>query len=333
MSFKDFNGILLVMKGFLKSTLFLFLVNVIVLAMSIAGGGLIYMVYCLCSNSIAGENIKLFNDVLFIKGMLVFTPFSLCISGIFLVFYIIRHKMHSGAIVAVYGILYAVSWLVLMPLTIVLEKEFNRQLNSQNPVECLSSGYFRTLSDDSVVYYSRANENGSYDGLKIQNGRAEFFSDCQIENNDEDFRDSLVKSDMAMGKVVSFFTEAYKKLCMHGKRAAGKNYLWWMTFSSLGLALLGCVCLRQVSSWRILNVSLVLVFYAGILYFNFLCYEGKLFVEAQTLFAKAVNGFPGNMFVFLCNVLVFAFLVVFGIVVYIHNKNKAVPFNSYTDDF
>ena len=101
-------------KASLLSSLRLVLYFICVSVLSCLVFGIIYMLYNLCENMVAGQSL-LFDMNLFLEGLFVVTPFVFMFGSLLMVLNLVRHPADSLAVMVVYGLISVCLWLLLIP--------------------------------------------------------------------------------------------------------------------------------------------------------------------------------------------------------------------------
>lgn len=270
---------------------------------------MLFMVYMLCTHVVSGQSITSFDSVLFVEGMLSSAPFVMLASAMFMILYMIRHPYTHWLPLTVYAVLYTVAWLLFIPAVFSLENHFDEQgIVSNVEYGHLSPDYFRN-SDGLVFYYSQVQKDNLANGVCIDltdsYGKVYSFSNVRLPGSNGDFIDSLVKSAVGMSPVMSAIMKCLENLADVARLSILGGYLRWITFATIGLALMSVVGLRRVSRWRLVNVAFVVAFSVFIFVFNVFCYTSSPISGAVSFMNGYLSKvFPmANPFAFLCNIV------------------------------
>lgn len=300
----------------MKASFFLpivFLVSCI--ALSVVGAAT-YVLYFDTSALIVGERVGFITFSLFLRGFFYSLPFCAVISCLFLIFYLIRHPAHPVISLIVYIIICSAVWLVIIPQSSKIKEKLDLVLEEDKVDNTLSSGYFRP-SDKGVSFYLK-------DSVLFLNFQSRNESDTQffIDKNpelrisEENIRDPLIKETIKLGTVVSFAFEVLSKVQMYSKEMQKEGLMSYLAFLSMGLAFMSLIGLKRASSWRLLNMSLILTMFVLILILNIkIIFPGnydfaKKLLEMeflQKIEIKKILPFILNGFIVLC-------FTVFGII-------------------
>ncbi len=303
----------------------------------------IYMICCDLTLLVAGEEFKYFCGDFFIRGMLVSLPLVASLVLGLLVLYGIRHRNHPVLSIISYCVLGAFTWLVLIPCSFSLTKKYENSGRKRYEVPFLSSGYFRPEAGG-VFYFSRVYDDGTADGIFIDltgiTGEKGSVVKYQKSIIDADFSvpfaDSLIRDSIKLPFIIVAPLSVYSIMMERGMTAWNNGYISWLVFVSFALALLSCICLKNISNWRLINGLAVLFGALVVCFFNAAYYKGYIFSRAASTFAAylagLVEGKAGIIHSFLTapdpllallNVISFVLLIVTGVVCWImYSRNE-----------
>ena len=308
-----------------QKALKLALIFVIQYFIATVAAGIIYMVYVLCTSYVAGDTFSTFNWELFVFGMFLSSFLVTLLNGMFLIFYLIRHPFSPVVSVITYVILSLVAWLVISPASCyMLLRQSSNMMGSRHEV-ILSPGYFRTV-DDAVVYYTAVTPENVGNGVIIAKNESEEqvfpFSQEHLSSSTGTFADSLIQSSI---DIPYFFVYALFGIRMMHRTAmecVSQGFFAWLSFASLGAALISLIGLRRVSSWRLVNVNFVLLFTILIISFNMFYYGSNFFDFAVNKFTTFFGDRIPNIFLVVCNLLICLIFSIIGIVVDVTHKEE-----------
>ena len=317
-------------KSPLITAINLILYYIVVMIVGTLGCAVIFTVYKLCTHLVAGQGLGIsFNAIYFKRGIFLFAPVIFMLSNALMVFYLIRHSSRSWLPLLVYVALYALSWLILVPIDFTLEKKFLEKpttINFQKSVTELSPGYFRTTGEDSasgdqIWYYSKVSELNVATGLCKNNDNIYTFNNLKLSSN-SDFSDPLIKKTVEMNSRISYIAKKALILLNLARAAFFAGTLQWINFLTIALALLSVAGLRHISSWRLVNVLMIICFALAVFTFNIECYTGTIFSLPQKFFTDLFGGLPFlvNPFVSICNVFLFIVFTSLGFIIDIRRK-------------
>lgn len=228
------------------------------------------MVYSMCQNLVAGQT-STFSVGLFVKGLLLSAPIIVELSGLFLIFYLIRHPSDSYLPLITYLILGVLAWFVIVPSLFKIQNAFVSSEALQEPRNKISAGYFRNI-EDHVVFFSRVTDEGVADGIVLDvgvDGKNLFtFKDAHTITREEGFQDSIISDSVSANFFMQHIINGITNLESLQALTIALGYLHWITVASLGLALLSIVGLRNISEWRLLDVLIVFIAYMLVLIIN-----------------------------------------------------------------
>lgn len=247
----------------------------------------LYMIYSACTVLIAGDALDIFSKGFFIKGFVSTLPVCIAISNILLALFLIRHPSDNILPLITYIFIGLLSWLVLLPLTNKLNLFVEEKFSDAQSVHSVSEKYFRK-QDDKIIYFTSINES-SADGVVIDlnahdNG-VYSFTDTPFLKTESDFSDSLIEETVSVPGYSKIFIRHALLLIRVGQDFLAKGYIAWLWFASFGLALISLLGLRRLSSWRLINVFLILFFAIVLFEFN-ASYYCELEFQKRILFME-----------------------------------------------
>ncbi|MBO4320083.1 MAG: hypothetical protein J5857_06395 [Treponema sp.] len=276
-----------------------------------------YSLYSLCTHMVAGAQVKIFNLNYFLEGVFIFSPAILILSGLLTCAYLIRHPPASAFPTIIYMIIYAVFWIILMPLNFKLADSYTISHGETSVSEVkLSDGFFRESSNGNVYYYTNVSDKNIVDGACIvtnDNQIVYSFTDIQLPQA-VDFSDPLIKKTVEMPKVLQVLSKWFNSFMTIARSSYSQGTLAWLCFASVGLALLSVVGLRQISKWRIIDLVLVIGVTAGILVLNILGYTNSFM---DPLKAKVDGIVPNvkNPLLVMINIIICIICLCIGIII------------------
>ena len=285
----------------------------------------LYMIYSLCQNLVAGQSLS-FDFNLFMEGLLILSPLVFIFGAMLMTLFFIRHPCHSVIPLVCYCLLYAVSWIFVIPCISRVNTDSYETYIEAKTRDMPSSGYFRR-NGDKVLYYSQVNEDdNTVSGLCIDSRLSESsvytFRSLKMSHKKTAFTDSLIQDSIAMPPSIDVTVQRLMELSVILRKCASRSFGYWLCFASMGLALLGVLGLRHVSQWRLVNALIVVLVTFGIIVGNILGYVnpimGNMEKSFNDVFAKIAIFKSlcavGNLFIMLCNLFIFIILLVIFIV-------------------
>ena len=293
----------------------------------------IYSLYSLCTNLVAGEKLPFFSLPYFMSGILIFLPFVLILSGLFMCFYLIRHPVKSGLPVLTYGALYMAAWIFLMPLNFnYLQKMVQGKATVEKSSQKLSEGYFRQGRSGNIFYYTDVTRDNLGDGVCIDMGSPDkevyTFSGVDLSSSKlsgDVFSDVLIQETVDMPKTMSVLAKWFSTFMNIAKTAFSGGFFSWLCFASISLALVSVVGLARLSRWRLKNALWVVIASLGIIVLNVLIYTNTFFEPVSAFLEGAVSKIPQvkNPLVVLVNFVIFILFIIIGLVSYGKFRKKA----------
>ena len=316
---------------------------------AIAGAG-IYMLSCDLALLVVGEKLVFFNGSFFIEGIFTVFPAVSAVSLGFTVFYGIRHREHHFFRLGAYVLLCVFTWLCLVPVCFNLQKSWeqkNREKKESQTIidKPLSAGFFRPEAGG-VFYFSRVEENGNATGLFIDlsgitgevGNTVRFFSSPVEDVFSGEYRDTLIRDAAKIPLVLAVPLKIYSVLQENARSAWNAGWFSWLSFLTFALALSSVIACQYASSWRLINVILVIfssgvvclinyAYYAEFIFKNLrLSWKGFFSPAAASPALPLDIAFPEVPFEPLLatiNLFIFALIFVAGILLYfIKYKNK-----------
>ena len=207
---------------------------------------------------VAGAQVQIFNLKFFLDGVFIFSPAILILSGVLTCAYLIRHPPTSAFPTIIYMIIYAVFWIILMPLNFKLADKFSLSQSQEtgSSVVKLSDGFFRETDEGYIYYYTNVSDKNVVEGACIapkDNQSVYSFTDIQLPAA-RDFSDPLIKKTVQMPEVLQVLSRWFNSFMVIARTSYTEGTLAWLCFASVGLALLSVVGLRQLSKWRLMNI-------------------------------------------------------------------------------
>lgn len=190
----------------LQNILKLILAYILIVLVGTSACAVLYMIYTACSSIVAGEGLSALSFSLFLGGVILVGPVTLMLGGVFMCFYIIRHRLHKAVYISIYFVLGLVSWLVLVPVCMNLYASAQNSLQQPTEKRHLSPGYFRT-DGTKILFYSAVRENNIADGLCIDTA-------ARADNETNVYTFKNVK---AADSYTGFADPLIQKKCTHAK--------------------------------------------------------------------------------------------------------------------
>lgn len=305
----------------MKSDPFIFFksaaIYLFVIIFGTVGCSLIYMIYSLCTGLVAGQGFTMFNMDHFVNGMFLSAPVVIVLSSIFMVLYFIRHRASGLGIFLVFGVIYAVMWIAVIPLIISSYKDYKEEIIKSDKAVVLSTGYFRD-NGNQIFYYSKISNQNVASGVCIDKYSAEkkfrTFKNVQLPYTAK-FNDPLIQESVKIPVLLELSVGAVNELNRMMEFFTSNGILSWLSFCLMGCAIFCVSFIRNVSKWRLVNVCSIAFCTLAIVVFNILIFsDGLIHSMAQRINDVVALPQKFNLSMMIFNVLVSAVLVVFSII-------------------
>ena len=279
--------------GIMKSSLFLLIVFTIICIAVTLFCAFAYVLVDGCAHMAAGTSLSIFSLDVFLNGIIICFPFTAAFSCMGMIFYMIRHPSSPLLSVAVYFVIGISVWIFLVPQALRIEqmglfKSLNVRTESR-----LTEGYFRP-SQYGVFYYSKISPQNIAEGVYIDitgssgsKGQVSPFSNLQLApTGNEFFADPLFASSAKITVIIEHIITFAKAIRTEAFKAVKKGFFYYLSFASLGLALLSLIGVKSMSSWKLLNLSFVIILYVVICRINLLVYTSPVFKSLLSFFQE-----------------------------------------------
>lgn len=297
---------------------------------SIVGTILCGFIFMVCDGLrffVAGQELDVISLELFIHGIYFSAPGVFVLTQMLLILSVLRRKTdnkrrnHLFAIVT-YLLLGILTWCLVFPKLIESASEFDEYKEDRLELVPLSVGYFRE-TDDGITYYTKISKEKKAEGLTIdvngkygKTGKIFPFYEKDISGvNYIPYSDILIKKAVAMPLAVSYPNEIYTKILDTAKNSWSDGKFAWLSFATLGLALLSLYSVQFLSSWKMVNAFAVILGGISICYINFLYYAEKFPSSVLNLPNRLPSLFSlENSVIVYINIIIFILLGIFGLV-------------------
>ena len=288
----------------------------------------LFMFSCNLSMFVTGLPASFFSLRFFVSGLIITFPLVCVIVQVLLILYIIRHPGSYRLSFILYLIFGLLSWLLFVPADLKLYNRYESNLE-ETRVTMTSSGFFRKEAGG-VIYYSRIDEYGNADGLFIDtsdfqesgNHVVPFFDVPAKNESAFPYSDILIKNSLEPPKLVTYPLALYSALLTAGEYSAALGFLAWLSFASIGLALLSVFGLQFASSWKLANVAFVITGVVIVIVINYLYYMNimpGLFREISLKLSWVTS--IKDPFIILVNLAIGLLFSAFGIFMGIYRLN------------
>lgn len=270
----------------------------VVLIAALIVGMMTYIQFTTIENLVAGHSVD-FPKSLYILGLLENAPAVFLLMIPFMLIYKVRHLSNPVATTITYVVLCIAVWFGLFPLSQIVRNSFlesqqiaafnvsaaESKLNDELEIP-LSEGYFREVNGK--IYYFIQNENLETDSAEVleifDSQNSEKFGNKIILDTKETsefsqaakpYKDVLIKQNMKDTpkqtiKVLEFF---YNSVL----RSWNNGFISWICFCSLGFFMASAYAFVSVSSWRMINLTYILVVQFAAIILNTIYYLDSFF--------------------------------------------------------
>ena len=296
----------------MKSVVYLFLVYV---GVCVLGTALCAGVFMFCSDltmCVVGQKFPIVSFNFFMKGIFYSFPavcaFSLCA----MVFSSIRHRIGKIVTFILFLVLGLASWGFLIPYSLNLSMKYIDSFNEGSQSRMISEGFFRE-ERNGIFYYSKINGTKG-DGFMIDNaGVPSVFFNEDVVQSRIGYADSLVKEEVQVPSLLSEPLRAYESLMIRAKEDLFMGGNGIILYASFALAMLSVFVLCGASSWRLLNVFLIIVGEIVVAVGNYILSSGQL----------SLPYFSMENWTLIANLCVSSILILLGIISAILNYRKS----------
>lgn len=287
----------------MKHSLFLFIVFIsicVVLTLFCASA---YLLVNSCAHMAAGTHLGFFSFDMFIHGIIVCFPFVAGFSCIAMVFYLIRHPSTPLFSVVVYFVIGITVWAVLIPQVLSLEKLGLFKSTNIWTENQLTEGYFRP-SEYGVYYYSEISSQNIAKGIYIDTSGLsgvedglQSFDNLQLSPvNSGFFADPLFANSSSITVVLEHIIQFADLVRKEVFTVLESDYVSYLSFASLGLALLSLISVKSMSTWKLLNLSFVIILYVAICRINVLIFSHPFFLRVLTFFQEKNSSMVSSLY-------------------------------------
>lgn len=261
----------------MKKSLEMVLHFILILITALIVGMLVYIQYVAAENLVAGSSVD-FPKKLFLYGFFKNAPTVLLLMIPLMLIYKVRHLANPVLTTLTYFFLCLTVWLAILPLTQIGEQAFfGGEKISVSKENALTGGYFRKVNDK-YFYFIQDEDSESetaqvleiFDGWNpdrfgnqtdISVGRTSSFA-----NAARPFKDTLIKQNLQsvshrILKMISLYNRSVVRSWENG-------YISWLCFCSLGFLMASAYSLIAVSTWRMVNVTYIIIVQAGAIVAN-----------------------------------------------------------------
>ncbi len=283
-------------------------------------GAVFYMVFYNTCYFIAGNSTTINLADLVLRSVFLAMPLACVAACLFMIFYLIRHPKHNALAYVFYFLICIIVWAFLLPFILREDTKIKVQFSLPERSTELSSGYFRKENDE-IVYYS--NDGVLNLGLHQEDGKTE--RDV-LPVAEEFVTEPLIRKSLKVTPFINFIIETYLKLKQIISKLISTGLTGYFAFLTAACAMIALIALKRASSWRLLNVALIMAFAFGIILINvYFVFSEKLLEVQQYLVQKKILLAQYKLF-FPClvNGIITFSLALFGILKAVYLKAKTI---------
>ena len=257
------------------------------------------------------------------------SPVCAALTPYFMILYMIRHVEKFFLPLITFVVLSLASFLLLIPSLLNISSYYDTTFVPEKRSEQLTPGYFRS-QDSSVFYYTAMHDDGTADGLQIStkgiesgfNAVSVFDHQAVQKFNSEPFSDILIAQSLPLSPLLNGLFIKIGEFVQQAFKILHTNYIHWLYFCTMGLALITTAAFIRATNWRLLNVILVCISNCAIFIFNYLCYCTQNLASVESFIHKVPYSTAVQYPVpFFGNILIAIMLAILGIIMFsVHRK-------------
>lgn len=310
----------------MKNALFIVLVFVILSVTITLVSSLGIFLIISSFSMIAGETLRFLGFSQFFHVLMLCLPFCFVLACLGLVFYFIRHPKISFLSTLIYFLLGFCVWLFLIPVVLPV---FSTESTAETKAEgnCLSKGFFRS-TEHSIDYITAFLSEGSAEGVRITEEKGiekVLFDKGHLGNIENTFCiDPLFAQTIHLTPILKVLQDFFSFAQAEITYSLQRGYLYYLMFSSLGLALLSIFFVKRLSAWKLINVSIVVTIFVLICRINRSLFSAKGFESILTFFRHNRAFWIANPynFQFVMNISISFVLGLIGLISHLMYRKK-----------
>ena len=257
-----------------------------------------FMFSCNLTEFVTGASGQVFSLRHFLSGLLISIPLVTVIVQVLLIYYQLRHPNNGAISLLFYVIFGLINWGLILPTDLNLITRYDLD-NLSARQELTSTGVFRK-EETGIFYFSRINEKYNADGIFIDTsgflGTGETvlpFFDVPVKNDSAyPYSDILIKDSMQPSQAVLYPLSVYNSILTAGQYSISLGFLSWLSFASMGLALLSVWGAQYFSSWKLANAGFVFTAVVFVCAINYLYYM-NITPEFVQVFGAKLSQYTG----------------------------------------
>ncbi len=294
----------------MKNSLLVPVVFVISFLLVSFAGSIFYMAFYNTCFFVAGTATTINFADLFVRSLFLSMPVACAAACLFMIFYLIRHPKHNALAFVFYFVISICVWAFLLPVLVKEDAKIKVQFPLPEKTSELSSGYFRK-TDDEIVYYSKdyvlnlglhqKDENLEHDVLPVE---------------EEFVTEPLIRRSLKVTPFINFIIETFLKLKIIIASLISSGLSGYFAFLTAACAMIALISLKRASSWKLLNVAIILTFASIIILINvyFVFSDRMLEIQKYLVQKKIALAQYKLFFPVLINGLITLGLSLFGII-------------------
>lgn len=307
------------MKSSILESLKIFITYIALCLVGASTGAIFYSIYHTSTVIVAGEYITIDNFFyFFIPGLIVISPYVFTVCAMFLIFHFVRHPSNNKLPVVTFFLICLFSWFIAAPFFNSYSIKYFNEFDSNSQKIVPASGFFRRAGDN-VVYYTSVDSENKAQGLCIDLSddvrELYTFDNMKVQNTNESYTNSVIKNSFDIPPIINFFIDKALELRGYAVTETEKGYLSWIYFASLGLSLMSLISIRNLSRWRMINITITVYMVIALLTLNIQAYKTNSFLsKIVVLFSDKFKFIPfvTNPFIVICNFIVFILFITIG---------------------
>ena len=275
---------------------------------------------------VAGETLAFLGFSTYFYIVILCLPFCLALACLGLVFYFIRHPKTPLLSTVLYFVLGASVWLLAIPVLAPIEVVQNSAFEKFEG-KGLSKGFFRE-NENSVDYITKILPGDGAEALRIVKGKqvdSQLFDESYLNEVKSLFcADPLFDKTIQLTPLLETLQKFYRFARGQVIYSVSKGYLSYLMFASFGLALLSVCFVKALSSWKLINVSIVVSLFVLISKLNRAIFSDKIFDRIVVFFRHNNAFWIANRYnmQFVINLSISFILMSIGLVHFIFVRKK-----------
>ncbi|MGL4987066.1 MAG: hypothetical protein ACRC5H_08030 [Treponemataceae bacterium] len=251
-----------------------------------------YMLHAASSDLLLNKSIPLFAPQLFISGLFFFFPLACGVTIVWVFFYCIRKNLCNLFAWFLTTVIIASLWFVAIPSYFNMLPKINQFFPLVEP-EINTDLYFFPeksfqMTKFGIYYFVKVNNDNTVTGVRFPQPilgsadlKAYIFKDHYFAKNLLLTGDTKTSESLEAPNYMQFFYDFYKKALINGFKLYEKGFSSYILVCFMFFAFLGLWGFSFLSAWRLINILLVLLVTAGIIYLNYFLLATEYFQEIK----------------------------------------------------